>query len=777
MPLRQVGAVSLPAQPTVLIGRQREMARIRQLLLSSPVRLLTLVGPGGTGKTRLVIAAASAVADAFPSGVIFVDLTTAPAAPDVVPTIARALGLRDVGSRVRVDRLARHLSTRELLLVLDNFEHVLGAAPQVAELLTTCPGLKILVTSRAALHLRWEQELPVEPLDVPDASRHPLAASIKAVPSVALFVQRAQSARPDFALTDQNAAAVAAVCRQLDGLPLAIELAAVRTKLLSPQALLQRLDRRLAMLTSGPRESPPRLQTLRTAIAWSYDLLAPAEQALFRQLAVFVGGFSPSLAEAVCRPNDTSGSVLDSIGSLVDKSLLRVQEQPDGEPRFSMLDTLREYAGERLVAASEGDELQERHAQVFLQLAEEAEPHLVSSARDAWMRPLESEYDNLRAALTWLLEHHRGREACRLAGALRWFWDFQGRVSEGRRWLERSLESADARDPSAERLKALLSGGHLAFLLGDEESARRWLEEAVSIAREGNDRLALADGLMYLAFLLVDRDEQKRAQYEDGALAVLYELKDKWWSALALLGTGVIALRRGDRSIAHLRLEESLELWEQLGDAWFTAQALNALGDMARTQADYSRAAELYSRSLALLRQHGITTSIASVLHNLGYIAHHLHDQSQATHRFLEALEIFANQGDHRGAAECLLGMAVALRGAGQLQDAARLFGAGDGLLASIDSTQWPTNITEVQPCTPTRAASSAKTHSLGPGQRGAQWASTVRCAPPASLQLRPMPGATAAGRRGCADSARARRSPRSARSYPIDRSRRTGHQ
>ena len=410
MPPRQVRAVSLPAQPTVLIGRQRELARIRELLLSSRVRLLTLVGPGGTGKTRLGIAAAGAVANAFPSGVIFVDLTTAPAAPDVVPTIARALGLRDVGSHVRVDRLARHLSTRELLLVLDNFEHVLGAAPQVAELLTTCPGLKILVTSRAALHLRWEQELPVEPLDVPDASRHPLAASIKGVPSVALFVQRAQSARPDFALTDQNAAAVAAVCRQLDGLPLAIELAAVRTKLLSPQALLQRLDRRLAMLTSGPRESPPRLQTLRSAIAWSYDLLAPAEQALFRQLAVFVGGFSPSLAEAVCRRNDTSGSVLDSIGSLVDKSLLRVQEQPDSEPRFSMLDTLREYARERLVAASEGDELQERHAQVFLQLAEEAEPHLVSSARDAWMRPLESEYDNLRAALTWLLEHHRGRQ-------------------------------------------------------------------------------------------------------------------------------------------------------------------------------------------------------------------------------------------------------------------------------------------------------------------------------------------------------------------------------
>jgi predicted ATPase/DNA-binding CsgD family transcriptional regulator len=697
MPPRQVGAVSLPAQPTVLIGRQRELARIRELLLSSGVRLLTLVGPGGTGKTRLVIAAASGVANAFPSGVIFVDLTTAPATADVVPTIARALGLRDVGSRVRVDRVARYLSTRELLLVLDNFEHVVGAAPQVAELLTTCPGLKILATSRAALHLRWEQELPVEPLAVPDASRHPLAASIKDVPSVALFVQRAQSARPDFALTDQNAAAVVAICRHLDGLPLAIELAAVRTKLLSPQALMQRLDRRLAMLTTGPRESPARLQTLRSAIAWSYDLLAPAEQALFRQLAVFVGGFTPSLAEAVCQV-ETSGSVLDSIGSLVDNSLLRVQEQPDGGPRFSMLDTLREYAGECLVAASEDKEIQERHAQVFLQLAEEAEPHLVSSARDAWLHQLETEHENLRAALTWLLEHNRGLQACRLAGALRWFWNFEGRVGEGRRGLDRSLESADARDRSAERLKALLSAGHLAWLQGDEESARRCLAEAVSIAREGNDRLALADGLMHLAFLLVDSDEHQRALYEDEALAVLSELKNRWWSALLLLGGGVIALGRGDRSLARSRLEESLALWQQLGDAWFTAQALNALGDMARSQTDYARASELYSRSLTLLRQHGITTSVASELHNLGYVAHHLDDERQAIHRFLEALEIFANQGDHRGAAECLLGVAVALRGAGQLQDAARLFGAGHGLLASIGGTQWPTNVAEVQP-------------------------------------------------------------------------------
>jgi non-specific serine/threonine protein kinase len=399
----------------------------------------------------------------------------------------------------------------------------------------------------------------------------------------------------------------------------------------------------------------------------------------------------------VYRRTCTSGTLLDSIGSLVDQSLLRVQEQPDAEPCFAMLDTLREYAWDRLLAASECEELQERHAQVFLRLTEEAEPHLVSSTRDAWLCRLECEYENLRAALTWLLEDDRGREACRLAGALRWFWDFQGRVGEGRRWLERSLASADARDPCAERLKALLSAGHLASLLGDEESARRCLEEAVSIAREGHNRLALADGLMYLAFLLVNRDEQKRAQYEDEALAVLGELNDTWWSALALLGTGMTALRRGDRSMAHLRLRESLELWDQLGDAWFTGQALNALGDMARTQADYSRAAELYSRSLALLRQHGSTTSLASVLHNLGYVAHHLHHQTQATQRFLEALEIFADQGDQRGAAECLLGMAVALHGAGQLQDAARLLGAGDWLLASIGSTQWPTNVPEVQ--------------------------------------------------------------------------------
>jgi hypothetical protein len=476
------------------------------------------------------------------------------------------------------------------------------------------------------------------------------------------------------------------------------------------------------------------LQTLRNAIAWSYDLLAPAEQALFRQLAVFVGGFSPSLAEAVCRRSRTSVSVLDGLGSLVDNSLLSVLEQPDGETRFSMLDTLREYAAELLVAGFEADELRARHAEVFLQLAEEAEPHLVSSARDAWLRRLETEYENLRTALTWLLEHHQGRKACRLAGALRWFWDFQGRVDEGRRWLERSLESADARDPSAERLKALLSGGHLASLLGDEESARRWLGEGVSIARDVDDRLALANGLMYLAFLDVDLDEPERARYEDEALAVLYELKDTWWSALALLGTGMTALRRGDRAIARLRLEESLQLWEQLGDAWFTAQALNALGDMARTQADDSRAAELYSRSLALLRRHGITTSIAaSVLHNLGYIAHHLHDRRQAMNRSSRrwrssptratfvarrsACSAWRSRFGARGTSRMPRGCSARVTGCW------RRLAVASGRRISPKSSRRTTR----------HAASSATTHSLVPGPRDAQWSSTVRCASPAN--------------------------------------------
>jgi tetratricopeptide (TPR) repeat protein len=451
------------------------------------------------------------------------------------------------------------------------------------------------------------------------------------------------------------------------------------------------------MLTDGPRELPARLQTLRSAIAWSYDLLTPTEQALFRELSAFTGGCTLAAAESVCLTDETSGGVLEHIAELVDKSLLRLHDVPDSEPRYALLDTLREYAAERLLASTGQATVQERHALEFLRLAEEAEPHLASATRDMWLRRLEADYENLRTCLGRLLDQHQGRLACRLAGALRFFWYFQGGVSEGRRWLERALECADAATPSTDRAKALSSAGHLAWLQGDQDSARLWLEEGIVISRDLGNRQGLAYALIHMGYVLVGRADTQGLQLEQEGLALTRELGDTWWSALALHGSAVLALTRGDSASARTRLEESLGLWQQLGDAWFTAQALNALGDVARSEADYDRAAALYSCSLALLRERGITTSAASVLHNLGYVAHHQADDRRAVGLFMESLEIFANQGDHRGMAECLVGMAVAMPGLQRPLDAARLFGAGEALLASIGSGQWPTNVGETR--------------------------------------------------------------------------------
>ncbi|HEX8968248.1 MAG TPA: LuxR C-terminal-related transcriptional regulator [Chloroflexota bacterium] len=686
----------LPSQPTALIGREREVAHLRRLLLSPELRLLTLVGTGGTGKTRLALAVAADLVDAFEHGVIFVDLCAAPSPADVVPTIARALGLVDLGTHVPLDRLRQYLATRHLLLMLDNFEHVLGAAAQIADLLAACPSLKILVTSRAGLRLRWEHEFPVQPLSLPPTARTQSADAIADVPAVALFVQRAQSVRPGFALTDQNAPAVDAICRRLDGLPLAIELAAVRTKLFPPQALLPRLDHRLAVLTDGPREVPARQQTLRNAIAWSYDLLTPTEQSLFRHLSVFAGGCTVWAAEAVSGPIDGS-NVLDAIGSLIDKSLLRMHETTDGGVRFVMLETLREFAAEQLHLDPDADDVRRRHAHAFLALAEEAKPHLAGPAREAWLGRLEADYENLRVALQWLLEQHDGQHACRLASALDWFWYFQGHVGDGRNSLERALEAGDVCATSIERASALATLGHMAWLQGDHEVARRSLEEALSLSRGLGDQHIRADALIHLAFVLDDGNPTRRAELEQEGLEISRELGDPWWTALALLGSGIRAVGRGDQALARPRLEESLGLWEQLGDRRFIAQALNALADVARTEADYDRAADLYSRSLASLQHQANAEGTASVLHNLGYIAHHQNDDRRALGLFSQALDVFGDQGDRRGVAECLAGIGAAILGLGRARQAVHLFAASEGLLASIGSAPWPANLVDIQ--------------------------------------------------------------------------------
>jgi predicted ATPase len=430
---------ALPIPRTTLVGRERELASVRDLLSRNGLRLVTLTGPGGIGKTRLALAVAEQLGDAFPDGIVFVSLA-AIRAPELVPAaIAQAFDVREAGQQSFVDGIASAVGGQRLLLALDNFEQVLDAAPVVNELLDTCPRLTVLVTSRAALHLSGEQLVLVPPLRVPDPERTLPLDQLLQVDAVRLFVERARSARDDFALSDANVAVIGGICARLDGLPLALELAAARVRVLSPQALLAHLEHRLRLLTGGPHDQPARLQTLRDTIDWSYDLLSSDEQRLFRQLAVFVGGWTLEAAEAVC---GGGLDVLDGLDVLVDHSLVGQVELPDGPGRFGMLETIREYALELLEASDEAAAIRTRHANAYLALAEAQHPQMVAHEGTgeqysylattradlgehefgAWLARLESEQDNLRAALAWLLDTHADELALRLAVALGGFW-------------------------------------------------------------------------------------------------------------------------------------------------------------------------------------------------------------------------------------------------------------------------------------------------------------------------------------------------------------------
>jgi predicted ATPase len=471
-PLAPVAKHNLPAQLTPLIGRDQEVAAVSTLLRRPRVRLLTLVGTGGVGKTRLALQVATDLHADFPDGVYFVSLAPISDAALVMPTIAQTFDLKETAARPLLDLLKAFLGEKHVLLLLDNFEQVLPAAPHLTDLLTSCPHLTILVTSRATLHVGGEHEFPVPPLILPDLTQLLPPETLSDYAAVALFVSRAQATQPTFHLTATNAHAVAKICVQLDGLPLAIELAAARSKLLPPQALLTRLEHRLMLLTSGGQDAPVRQQTLRNTLAWSYDLLSPREQRLFRQLTAFVGGFALEAVEAVCKTlSDEPMHVLEGVASLLDKNLVhRTEQEREEEPRFVLLETVREYGLERLAEAGETETTHEAHAAYYLALAERAELELSSPQQISWFERLERVHDNLRAALSWFLEQGSERQrselALRLSGALSQFWFIRGYVSEGEYWLERTLdESRGVR--SSVRAKALTGAGGLATLQDD----------------------------------------------------------------------------------------------------------------------------------------------------------------------------------------------------------------------------------------------------------------------------------------------------------------------
>jgi predicted ATPase/class 3 adenylate cyclase len=611
---------NLPLQPTPFLGREDQVARIVDLLGREDVRLLTITGPGGVGKTRVALQAAADLLEAFPDGIWFVDLSALDDPALVPSTIAAVFGVREEGSGL-VDRLPGVLDDKRLLLVLDNFERVTGAAQTVSDLLARVPGLKVLATSRTPLHVYGEHEYPLSPLPLPDLAHLPTVERMSQYEAVRLFIARAQAVKPDFVVTTANAPAVAEICFRLDGLPLAIELAAALVKLLPPQALLKRLEQRLPLLTGGARTLPARQQTMRNTIAWSHDLLDQQEQTLFRRLAVFAGGCTIDAPEAVVNHEGTR-DVFVGIASLVDKSLLRQEEGLEGEPRFRMLETVREFGLERLEASGEAPATRDRHAGYFLDLAERAGPEIVETADPALLDLLDREHDNLRATLAWSRETGDHDTLLRLGGALALFWFYGGHLNEGRRWLDQALQTPpDAASPRP-RAWALTCSGMLANVCGETDRAMALLTESFSWWEQTGEAFGHAVAGSLLGGVYVSQGRYKEA-------AALFTPNEAYFQdaghdnmhAHALFHLGVIAWAQGDEARARVQLQEAVEGYDRSGALADAIDPLRYLGLIACAGGDLDEAANWFSEEWTRLRQMGSRAAIAVGLADVATLA------------------------------------------------------------------------------------------------------------------------------------------------------------
>ncbi len=678
---------NLPVSATPFIGRERELRLLRDLLGREEVRLVTLTGPGGTGKTRLALEAAASLTAEFGDGVWFVDLSPVTDGELLPSAIAAVLGVKESGGTPVLDTLRGFLADHQALIFLDNFEHLISAAPVVGELLAAGSEIKIIATSRETLQIYGEHENPVPPLPIPAAANGTSAASASESEAVQLFVERARAAQPDFALTDANASAVAGICRRLDGLPLAIELAAARVKLFPPAALLERLESRLGTLTAGRRDAPARQRTLRSTIDWSYGLLEAGEKALFGRLAVFAGGSTLDAAEAVCGP-DLKLKVIDGLQSLLNKSLLYREEGPEDAPRFRILETIREYAAEQLGESGDRGAVRRRHAQYFATLVEQADREIDGPESLVWIARLEADHDNIRAAIHWSLEVRDDLGlGLRLVGAMGRFWEIRGYLREGLQVTSQIVAHIDPEYCSPEVAKAVLSAGSLAYRQSDYEAAGAFSERGLALYRQLGDPVGIAACLTGLGVVATEHGDYDSApELFEQALAMRRQVDDPVGLSNALRNLAWAGMRVGDYASAEQHLTEALETARQAGDAHAEAFALSGLGEASLRRDQLDRATEQLEGSLAIRRRLGDKWGTAASLGSIAWVAMRQADQEKAVDHLLDSLTIRSEIGDKGGMAWCLEKLAEVAMAAERPDRAVRLYGAAAALRASIDS-------------------------------------------------------------------------------------------
>lgn len=638
---------NLSRQYGSIIGREKEKADVIGLLSEDSGRLVTLTGIGGTGKTRLSQAVGLELLPEFADGVFFIELAGISQPDLVAPTIASTLGIKDTGGRPVLELLTEHLRNRQMLLVIDNFEQVIGAGPQLAELLSKCDRLKILVTSRVVLRLSIEREMVVPPLSAPESGRVTFE-ELRLNDAVRLFTERAAAASPGFVLTAENAEKIGGICTRLQGLPLAIELAAARVRILSPSGILSRLDDRLKFLTGGPRDLPARQRTMQGAVDWSYELLTDAEKKLFRMLSVFAGGFRLDAAEALCasatdeRSRDCD-SALDLVSSLVDQSLLLKRRQMNGEFRFYMLDVVRDYALDSLESANEKEQVQADHAEYFVSLAEQAEPFLQAAHSAEWLDRLEEEDDNIRAGMQWSLENDP-QIAVRLAVSLRNFWLLHSHLGEGYRWMKAALDSG-GEPPAALRFKLMNGLGLASRFRGDLDTARNAYKNGLAAGKEAGDKQGIA---------------------------------------VSSRGLGLVAMQQGDFAASEQYFESGLAISRELGDKFGTALSLSFLGDLARTKGDDARARPLFDEALEYFRELDNKSAACDAMNNLAAAAFGLGDFHTAEVNFTEAIRLANTLGNKMTISYAIDGFAALAVESGEHRRAARFAGAAQALRESI---------------------------------------------------------------------------------------------